>query len=163
MDTIFKSIKAKLKDIPELKWIDHDFGQLELEHPPVIYPCALIDVPNILWENSSELEQQGDTTVTIRLGFKVYDRTNTAAPTSMQERAAEHFAIIKKVFKAIHGHEDEEANFNTLLRNSMLRGKSIDPRVYTLGFSTALFETTQQETVKKEDLSLKVKQSYTKY
>lgn len=156
METIFKSTITKLSEIPELKWIDHDFGQLELENSPVIYPCALVDVPDIDWSNSTNLEQQGDTVVTVRLGFKVYDRTSSSAPTSMRERAAEHFSIIKKVIKALHGHEDEEANFNTLLLTRMQRGKSVDPRTYTLIFGTALFTKEEQQTILKENLDLEI-------
>lgn len=154
METIFKSVAAKLKTITELKWIDHDFGQLELENPPVNYPCALIDVPDILFSQTTLLEQQGDTTVTVRLAFKVYDRTTTEAPTLMQGRAVEHFAVLKKVWQALHGHEDDDANFNTLIRTALQRGKSIEPRVYTLTFKTALFNENTPETIEKNTLDL---------
>ena len=158
METLIKSVQEKLKTaVPELRWIDQDFGQFELEKPPVDFPCALIDIPDIQYSDSSNLEQIGDTTLTVRLGFRVYNRSNSKAPDMIKEKGRAHFAIIKKVYKVLHGHEDDEANYNTITRATMLRGKSIDPRVYTLGFKTALFETNEQATTHKPDLELEFK------
>lgn len=155
MNTIIKSIQRKLKiAVPELRWIDQDFGQLELEHPPVNFPCALIDVPQVNWSNSSRLEQQGETTINIRVAFRVYDRSNMHAPTNLSERAEEHFKVLKKINICLHGTEDTEANYSSLCRTQTIRGKSIDPRIYTLAYSTTLFSNREYKETPKPHLKV---------
>ncbi len=155
METIIKSIEDKLRaQVPELKWIDQDFGQLEMEHPPLNFPCALIDVPQVQWENTTRLEQQGVATVNIRVAFRVYDRSNTQAPTTLRERAAAHFAVLKKINLCLHGVEDTEANYSSLIRTQTQRGKTIDPRVYTLSYTTTLFDNRERKEILKPPLKV---------
>ncbi len=155
METIIKSIEEKLRaQVPELKWIDQDFGQLELENPPVNFPCALIDVQEVDWENTTQLDQQGDTLVNIRIAFRVYDRSNIHTPTPLRQRAVAHFSVLKKIKKHLHGAEDAEANYNSLKCIKTRRNKTIDPRVYTMSFNTTLFDNRERQETPKPPLRI---------
>ena len=43
---LLDSIKTKISEISEIKYIDENWGQLDYysAHPPVQWPCCLIDI-----------------------------------------------------------------------------------------------------------------------
>lgn len=99
-------IKAQ---VPEIKWIDQDFGQLEqFEHRPAVsFPCCLIDFVLANYSNLSELGQAGDVTIQLRLGFAPFSQSNGSAPDSVRIKAVHYYAIEQKVFEAVHGWATE--------------------------------------------------------
>ena len=78
---LFKDIADRLKDqVPELKWIDMEWGQLEIpeESYPVQFDCALISFPDIPWEQLGLNVQEGLVQILIRIGVDLYSDTHTA-------------------------------------------------------------------------------------
>ena len=60
MEEILKKVMQRLREeVPELKWIDLNIGQMMMENPPVDYPCALIDVPRTEYSDASAGMQVG--------------------------------------------------------------------------------------------------------
>ncbi len=109
MKDLFLKLTDKLKAVPTIKWVDSDEGQLEFpEHPPVQFPCALIDVEFPDCEDIHETEQQVTALITIRLAFKPSGRSNSAVPVLQRTKAFERFDTTKAVFKALQGWEDAE-------------------------------------------------------
>ena len=47
MEEILETVMQKLAQIPELRWIDLNVGQMSVQNPPVDYPCALVDITAI--------------------------------------------------------------------------------------------------------------------
>ena len=106
LDQLIIDICDHLKaSVPELKWIDQDFGQLELfdDRPAVAFPCALIDFQSANYSNLAELAQQGDLTVLVRLGFTPFSSSHAAAPLSVRKKALEYYQIEQKVYIALQG------------------------------------------------------------
>lgn len=91
--------------VPELKWIDQDFGQLErFEYrPEVSFPCALVDFIAANYSNLAELAQLGEVTINIRMGFAPFSQAHQAAPMSVKEKALEYYTIEQKIFEALQG------------------------------------------------------------
>jgi hypothetical protein len=91
--------------VPKLKWIDQDFGQLELfeDRPAVSFPCALIDFQNATYSNHAELTQEGDLTVLVRLGFTPFSNSHVGASLAVRKKALEYYEIEQKVFIALQG------------------------------------------------------------
>jgi len=107
---LFLAISDRIKEeVPEIKWIDQDFGQLEVfeMRPSVDFPCALIDFPNATYSQLLELGQMGDVTIMVRLGFAPFSTSNSAAPLEVREKAMEYYQIEQKVFQALHGWDTE--------------------------------------------------------
>lgn len=87
---LLKDIYTQLKtQVPELRWIDQDFGQLEIfqVRPSVSFPCALIDFQQTSYSNMSQLAQAGDLTITVRLGFAPFSASNQLAPDDVKDKA----------------------------------------------------------------------------
>ena len=51
--------------VPELAYIDKDWGQLSYEVPSVKWPCALLDVENVNYTQEGGGRQMADTQLTI--------------------------------------------------------------------------------------------------
>ena len=139
MDLLFNSISTKLKaEVPELRWIDWDFAQVDQQAPPVSWPCCLIDFPNITYSDRGELAQMGETIVSLRFGFKVYERATSKTPQQYKDQALEHLQILNKAQAALQGYEDE--HFSALTRTSMSRQNLRKWRIYTLQYSTVIYD-----------------------
>lgn len=97
------------EEVPAIKWIDQDFGQLEsFEYRPAVdFPCVLIDFVATTYDQLAELAQMGNITVMLRLGFAPFSASNQTAPLDVREKALEYYAIEQKVFEAVHGFETE--------------------------------------------------------
>jgi hypothetical protein len=103
---LFIDISNRLKErVPELKWIDQDFGQLERYkyRAPVSFPAALIDFAQATYEEVSQLEQITDLVITVRLAFAPWSQSYQDAPLDVKEKALEFYKIEQKVYAALHG------------------------------------------------------------
>lgn len=143
---LFIDLQEHIKtNVPEIKWIDQDFGQLEqFEYRPAVsFPCVLIDFPMANYSNIATLAQQGDITVQFRLGFAPFDKSNATAPLDVREKAVNYYAIEQKLFEALQGFETVytqpflRVNAGTEQRMSASDvADSIGLRVRVMNFST---------------------------
>ena len=104
MDAILDSIKNRLAgNAPTLKWIDEDWGQLDYydPNPPVKFPCALIDAPQIIWSNTARGGQLGNATFKVRVATQKLSNSAQKAPVAQKEKAASIWPLLKEVFKAL--------------------------------------------------------------
>lgn len=104
------------KQVPELRWIDQDFGQLEVfeYRPNVAFPCVLIDFAAAAYSNLSQLSQVGELTITVRIGFTPFSSAQQSAPMDVRQKALEYYEIEQKVYQALQG-------FNTLQCQPLMR------------------------------------------
>lgn len=112
---LFIDLCAYLKTaVPELRWIDQDFGQLEhyQVRPEVSFPCALIDFISAQYSGLANLAQVGEVAVNIRLGFAPFSQSYHAAPLDVKEKALEFYTIEQKVFEALQGWAPVKDNDN---------------------------------------------------
>jgi hypothetical protein len=91
--------------VPELRWIDQDFGQLEhfQIRPEVSFPCALIDFLSGTYSELAGVTQFGEVMVSIRIGFAPFSSSYHAAPDNVKEKALEYYNLEQKVYKAVQG------------------------------------------------------------
>jgi hypothetical protein len=103
---LYLDLSAYLKTaVPELRWIDQDFGQLERfrYRPEVSFPCALIDFVQATYSNQAELAQIGEVTINIRIGFAPFSQSHQAAPQDVKERALAYYNLEQRIFEAVQG------------------------------------------------------------
>lgn len=53
MKNLLEKLQLRLSEIPQLKYIDENWGQLDYYSPnmPVQYPCVLIDIGQVQYSN----------------------------------------------------------------------------------------------------------------
>lgn len=108
---LYLAIVTQLQaEVPELRWIDVDEGQLNDENPPVAYPCALIDIDYPNCTDESESLQLCTAKVTIRYAFKPSGSSSSAAPALNQEKSLERWDIVNKTYSALQGWETDETS-----------------------------------------------------
>ncbi len=136
MEEILETVMQKLAQIPELRWIDLNVGQMSVQNPPVDYPCALVDITAIDHTTAGVQRQIGDLQLEIELYFIVRSPANTLAPGHLREQAFEYFAIVRKIYATLQNLSGE--NFTGLTRVRTTRNKNYYPRALTLTFRTTL-------------------------
>lgn len=157
---IYVALAAYLKaQVPELKWIDMDLGQLDhFEYKPnVNFPCALIDFPNADYTNESQLVQQGDIIVQFKLGFAPFSQTSQAAPTNVKDKGLVYFDIEQKVFEKVQGWENDITQpFIRLNAATDKRYEEIGLRVRVLTFATSYQDASALVVLQKVDATAQI-------
>jgi len=115
MKTIYTAVMARLQtQVPALKWIDLDTGQLNQAKPPVTYPCALIGIKLPNCKAISDTLQDCNAVITIKLAFDTQMRTAAGTPEQAREASLAVYDTIADVYKALQGYGT--ANFDSLSR-----------------------------------------------
>lgn len=141
MKFLFQSIQARLKaEVPELRWIDMDKGQLDYyDKPPVSFPCALISVQLPRTVDLGAKKQKCDALVVIRLGFDFSGNTSQITPDAAMNKSLQYFDLAEKVYEALQGYQ--ESTYNTLSRQSLREEKRPDMiKVVNIPFSTSFVD-----------------------
>lgn len=151
--------------VPEVKWIDQDFGQLEQfdTRPPVNFPCVLIDFPMATYSGLSDLAQMADITVQLRIGFAPFSQGHSRAPEKVREEAVKYYEIEQKIFEAVQGWQTEfcqpliRINAGTEQRLSANDvADSIGLRVRVMNFSTQFEDHSNGPVYNQTPATLKV-------
>lgn len=106
---IYLSISERLNSlVPDLKWIDYDWGQLNDEQrPAVAFPCALIDIayPDCknLAEGAGAVEQMVNASITIKLAFQPLGDSQVSAPDDTRAKALKPLDTIASLHTALQG------------------------------------------------------------
>ena len=144
MKYIYETILAKLKEIPELKWIDLDKGQLEFYEgrPSVAFPCALIEVqyPKTTDMDQMAKVQDADVLVSVRVAHD-FAGINTSGAASDAHRAASltYLDTVEKVYLKLQGFSD--AVMTPLSRQNVRAEKRADGiKVNPLNFVTSFVD-----------------------
>lgn len=142
---LFLKVKARLKDqVPELKYIDQDLGQLENygTKPPVSWPCALIEVDEFEFSDVGGYNQQiGDGFLIVRLANPSYSPTSNITPAQVTLKGLEYYDLEQKIYVALHGWS--EAGFSKLLRRrSKKEERNDNVRVRVIPFAVSFDDDT---------------------
>lgn len=153
MEEIFIAIMEHIAEtMPELSYIDEDYGQLEptedQDSYPVTFPCVLIGNTESDWNDIGYGVQKSKSLVTVRLAIDCYDDTHYTSGTYQKVRERQLKA--KELYKTLQGFQcAEEAT-------PLVRVKSRDYslpgniKVYETMFSFTLHdESAMQEGLKK--------------
>lgn len=87
--------------IPEVRWIDADEGQLNTsnQRPPVAFPCVLVDMTYPQTEGVSPTMEKIRVQFNLRIAFEGYGQTSAAAPAPVREKALERLDILERIHK----------------------------------------------------------------
>lgn len=105
LEDLFTLMQDKIKVLPDIAWVDLNFGQLESEtRPAVHFPCALISIDLPQTEDLGQKLQKCKCTIGIRLGFDFKGSTSAKAPAPVLAKALDYYRITREVYKAIQGY-----------------------------------------------------------
>lgn len=139
MKELFKAITARLDTVAALKWVDEDKGQLNFERPPVLFPCALVEIQLPKTQDMNSKIQDCDGLITVRLAFDFAGNTSTITPLAAREASLAYYGVVEEVRKALQGWTD--GSFNPLSRKSFYQEKRADAyKVVAIPFSTKFHE-----------------------
>jgi hypothetical protein len=115
---IFTKVLLRLKNqVPELRYIDQDLGQLENYdiRPAVSWPCCLIDVEEFKFsEAGNDRRQIGEGIISLRVGLVRYSDSNNLVSENVRANALQYYEIENKINVALHAWKDQ--GFSRLLR-----------------------------------------------
>ena len=140
--TLFKSICDLLEsEVPALRWIDGDMGQLEDGRPGIAYPCALIDITYPSCADVDSVDQQINADISVRVAFDPRGATNAAVSTERRDSALSMLDTLEDIHRALQGFTDDYV-YSSLSRYSALREKRADGRpVYRIVYKTTFLDT----------------------
>lgn len=105
IEDFYLGVSDLIAEVPEIKWIDMDFGQLDStdSRPAVAFPCALIsiDFPDIA--DLGNKKQKPQVLINVRLGFNYAGETSHSTPEQAKSRALAYYAIVKAVYAKLQG------------------------------------------------------------
>lgn len=144
---IYNLIELISREMPELRTVDEDYGQLENlrneqeDMYPLAFPAVLIDAPETDWSNASQGCQEGTAWLRVRLILDCYDDTHAGSSTT-EAILARH-----ETYQQLH---HLVSGFRPVGMGEMVRTKS---KFYTWSFGLKVYETTYtcavEDTVKR--------------
>lgn len=126
MEEILTKIQTKLLEIPEMKYVDEDWGQLNLYLPdiPVQWPCVLFEVKDCNFDNigndrkvTPNERQMGRFSVDVVIGNLKLTNTSGRATLTQKNKAWFIHTLEKKVHEKLQGFRPD-SNCSKLIRRS---------------------------------------------
>lgn len=141
MKQVFLDVTAQLDTALSLKWVDEDKGQMNFERPPVLFPCALVDIQITNAEKMGGKLLRCDALVTVRMGFDFTGNTSTKTPAEARAKSLEYYDIVEEVKKKLNGWSG--GNFNALEFKNFYPEKRPDGyKVQAMVFATQFLDDT---------------------
>ena len=148
MKELLLNIQNQLSTIPEFKYVDEDWGQLDDygPHAPVQWPCCLIDFSAATYTDIGvdktaipRNRQQANGSITFVFANLKTTNTSSKAPIAQKNNAWMLSEIIEETHKKIHGFRPGQ-NSGALTRVSFRRIKRDDgiqqyQVIYTFGLN----------------------------
>ena len=108
MKKLYIKLVELLSTIPEIKYIDLNYGQLQEEKPSVIFPAVLISMDVSTSDNVQDKCQIVTGNFDLTICNKMMSETNNLAPELVREKALEYLEIGEKIYKKLQGFQNEE-------------------------------------------------------
>ena len=132
--------------IPELSYIDEDYGQLEAldgdqDNYPLTFPAALIALETIDWTDISQMQQTGLAAIRIRICIDCYDDTHATALNT--KKAAQRTEFVHRIHQALQGFRPTEQG-NMIRYRSAYTPFNHGIKVYQLDYHIECYEVTEK-------------------
>ncbi|MGL4346489.1 MAG: hypothetical protein ACRCR9_00165, partial [Chitinophagaceae bacterium] len=120
-----------------------NWGQLSTEYgdmPPVKFPCALIDIKAVEWQNVAHPHQQGTATLTLLIADLRLTNSSMNAPKSQQDNAYKIHTLLHEVHHSLQGFMPTE--YTSQLSRTYTRSlrNEVGLKIYELSYQFAVQE-----------------------
>lgn len=151
MEQLFNDIQKRIADSMGglVSLIDEDYGQLEAlanneeDQYPLTYPCVLIGVPQVQWEDLKVGIQHGKLLLTVRIAFDCYDDTHYNS--TQEQHAAERMELANRLNNCLNGWKFDGCATVLLRRTSRQFSLPGGIKVYETEYRTTLYGTTSEQ------------------
>lgn len=134
MRKIFEAISTAItNNVAAIRWIDIDIGQFEMAPPPVSWDAALIGFSSADFINLAGTSQQATVLITIRLGFRLRERTHSKAASQYRAEALGHLDTVEAVHAAVNGLSGD--GFTGMTRIGYANEKRPDYRIIQMTYN----------------------------
>lgn len=126
---------------PGIRFITQDLGQLEFydTKPPVSWPCVLIDVGDLNFEDGSHNFQIANASITLRLALTTYSDVSSLTSDQVRELGLEFYELEHKLGNVLHNWQPPHDELGALVRTATATEKREDNiRVRQITFTTTL-------------------------
>ncbi|MEG0807646.1 MAG: hypothetical protein RR410_04765 [Alistipes sp.] len=147
MEDLYVKIRERLtQELPEVSFIDEDCGQLveNEEGYPVTFPCVLIDVVTVDWQQNNGGTLRGRGSVIVKLAFDCYEDTHSGAYTDTE--LGRRMKLEQRLRQALHRY-CFGADYSPMLLTQS--------RFYTLYGLKKVYESTFSINLTEDLLSIK--------
>jgi hypothetical protein len=98
------AVQAKITEVTSIKWVDQNYGQLDSYDikPPVLFPCALIDLVGFTYEDQPDGRQRANGRLVISLSTAPYTPSNNVTSNERVAKALNYYDIEEAVVAALH-------------------------------------------------------------
>ncbi len=125
LETLFADLQDRLAAaVPDLKYVDFNWGQMDDEQPPVKFPCALFDLRACNFTDKGNGEQVGIADIEIAVFDLNTTNSSAAAPANQKATAMRALLLCNAIQSALHkwAKQPEAANpYGQLTRISVTR------------------------------------------
>lgn len=115
MKALYLKLIELLSEIPEIKYVDLNCGQLQEEKPSISYPAVLINM-NSNSDDIDKLFQINTGNIELTIVCKMLSESNGNAPENVRERALAYLDITERIWKKLQGYSDN--TFDSFTRKS---------------------------------------------
>lgn len=103
--TIIKDLQGMLsRALPEVKYIDKDWGQLYMENPPVGWPCILIDIERVDPKPLNDGNEKDTATVVLTVGNRRTNPSSAHAPRASKEASCQTLDLTDDIHDQVQGY-----------------------------------------------------------
>lgn len=139
MKEIFLAIQRRLADtVPTLRYIDKDWQQLTDPHPPVQWPCCLIDLDNVDYTQLGGRGRMAEAQITLTVADELLKRSSGQAPSKGE--AYDTLDVVAAVRDTLHGWRVPGTTQDLAITNIAKQYREKGHVVYSLTFATAWTE-----------------------
>ena len=161
MDRIYNDLVTRIKaKVPEILYIDYDAGQIDApeNNLPFVMPATFIDFETADWQTvGGQQVQVADLVVSFRTVFRLWNHTNSTAPTEVRTAALDALKLINKLHKYLQ-HYTAGNHYNGLDRFVSITERRTDgTKVFIMKYKTNIRDNwAMPDTTAVENLKLKI-------
>lgn len=113
--TIISDIMEALKEaFPQVRHIDKDWGQLTIETPPVGWPCVLIDIEEVEFQDLTDLNERATVTLELTVANKRTASSSGNAKPASKAKSMETIDLTDAIHRLMQGFAPQGAEYAPL-------------------------------------------------
>ena len=145
---IIKDIQDMLANaLPNVKYIDKDWGQLGMEQPPVGWPCILIDIEQVEIRPLNDGNEQHKATVVLTVANKRKNSSSAHASSASKEKSMETIDLTDDIHDLVQNYAADGAEYSPLQVASFYKLNDVPgAEVYAMRFQTRYNNTKDTQT-----------------
>ena len=136
--TIITDIQDMLSsELPGVKYIDKDWGQLYMEQPPVGWPCVLIDIEAVEIQDLTDLNERAVAIVVLTVANKRTNSISAHATSTSKGKSTATIDLTDDVHLLVQNYAKEGAEYSPLQVASFYKLNDLPgAEVYSMRYTT---------------------------